>query len=177
LVPLRRRLRDHGVAPVLRALAKLRPGSEHGREVVRKARAYFTEHAARMDYPTFAARQFPIGSGAIESTCRHLVQLRAVQAGMRWRPEHLQAVLSLRALQRSGRWAAFWATRPLLRSRPQRATAGALATPMVTPAAPTAPSVPSLTAPQTPAPSLLPRPWQPRRHPWRSRPLSTTRSA
>lgn len=185
LVPLRRRLRDQGVAPVLHALAKLRPPTEGGREEVRKARAYFTEHAARMDYPAFAARQFPIGSGAIESACRHLVQLRAVQAGMRWRPDHLQAVLSLRALQRSGRWAAFWAARPLVCARLHRAIAAAQVAPRpdAHAGAPPAPTTPPLPVPppaaslQTPPSSAHPRPWQRRRHPWRGRSLSDKLSA
>jgi len=191
LVPLRRRLRDQGVAPVLRALAKLCPPTALVREEVRKAIAYFTEHAARMAYPAFAARQFPIGSGAIESTCRHLVQLRAVQAGMRWRPEHLQAVLSLRALHRSGRWTAFWATHPLLRSRLQRAATPAPPTARgeqpqrTSPARTTPPPITTLAHPATPPtphqhdqPARLPpRLWQRRQHPWRGRSLSAHHSA
>jgi hypothetical protein len=178
LVALRRRLRDQGVGPVLRALGRLRPRGEGGREEVRKALAYFTEHAARMDYPAFAARAFPIGSGAIESTCRHLVQLRAVQAGMRWRTEHLQAVLSLRALHRSGRWAAFWADRPLLRARTHRAALAATPTPALAPPAappaaarPVAPAAPRTPPPRAGAPAA-PRPWQRPQHPWRGRPRS-----
>lgn len=190
LIPLRRRLRDRGVASVLRALAKLRPTTEQGREEVRKALAYFTEHAARMDYPAFAARQFPIGSGAIESACRHLVQLRAVQAGMRWLPEHLQAVLSLRALQRSGRWTAFWASRPLWRAQAQRAAAAVAPTRAAAPAAAPILPVPSTRTAPDPTPAALPlpplpaadavrptpplpRPWQRQAiHPWRLRSLS-----
>lgn len=187
LVPLRRRLRDHGVAPVLRALAKLRPTTVLGREEVRRPLAYFTEHAARMDYPAFAARQFPIGSGAIESTCRHLVQLRAVQAGMRWLPGNLQAVLSLRAVHRSARWAAFWADRPLLRAQQHRAAAAGVAAaaakaPTTAPPAPPTPHNPSTAAPSTAPPppaaaTAPPRPWQPGRHPWRGRALSYEQSA
>jgi hypothetical protein len=189
LVPLRRRLRDHGVGAVLRALAKLTPQTAAGVEEVRKAREYFTTHAARMNYPAFAARRFPIGSGAIESTCRHLVQLRTVQAGMRWRPDHLQAVLSLRALHRSGRWAAFWASRPLWRARTLRATASSIA-PTRTAPAPTAPPAPAVgtapvPAPCTSRPAAAPastppprKPWQgSTTHRWRLRSLTHQRAA
>ncbi len=196
LTPLRRQLRDQGPAPILRALARLRPTTPSGQEEVRKAIEYFTEHAARMDYPAFAARQFPLGSGAIESTCRHLVQLRAVQAGMRWRADHLQAVLSLRAVARSGRWAAFWASQPLLRARLHRAATTAAATtapPALTtvsappallpaPAVPTPPDQPApLPAPTVPTSTAtvppLPLRSRPKAHPWRARLLTHTQSA
>lgn len=197
LVPLRRRLRDQGVGVVLRALAKLRPQSGAAVEEVRKAQAYFTTHAARMNYPAFAARQFPIGSGAIESTCRHLVQLRAVQAGMRWRADHLQGVLSLRALHRSGRWTAFWARLPLWQSRtqrpPARATAAAASTVAPTPPVPEVGAAAPPSAPDgavatrvcpapsdaTPAGTPPPRkPWQGGpTHRWRRRSLTRHRAA
>jgi hypothetical protein len=73
---------------------------------------YFTAQAARMDYPRFVARRFPIGSGAVESTCKALIAARTKGAGMRWSQAGVQAVASLRALHRSGRWAHFWQTQP-----------------------------------------------------------------
>ena len=81
-------------------------------EEVRKARGYFTEQAARMDYPTFIARQLPIGSGVVESANKTLITAREKGAGMRWRGPGAQAVASLRAVHRSGRWDAFWRTQP-----------------------------------------------------------------
>jgi hypothetical protein len=133
--PLKIRLLDTGPAPILAALADLTsvapdttpdtdpgtPLSPHAAEEVRKARGYFTDHAARMDYPRFVARQLPIGSGAIESTCKTLIQAREKQAGMRWSHDGAQVVASLRALHRSGRWDAFWLTHPQ-RRRPPIAT-------------------------------------------------------
>lgn len=65
-----------------------------------------------MNYPTFVARQLPIGSGAVESACKTLIEEREKGAGMRWTKTGAQVVATLRALQRSGRWIAFWATHP-----------------------------------------------------------------
>ncbi|MBA2450412.1 MAG: hypothetical protein H0V51_20550, partial [Chloroflexi bacterium] len=98
---------------VLAALEALAPaaGTETAEEV-RKALGYFTTNASRMDYPRFLARQVPIGSGAVECACKTLVQARAKQAGLRWSRAGVQAVLSLRAVHRSGRWDQFWQTRP-----------------------------------------------------------------
>ena len=111
--PLKGALLLEGVGPVLAALEALAPaaGTETAEEV-RKALGYFTTNASRMDYPRFLARQVPIGSGAVECACKTLVQARAKQAGMRWSRAGVQAVLSLRAVHRSGRWDQFWQTRP-----------------------------------------------------------------
>jgi hypothetical protein len=111
-------LRHQGVAPVLAALEDLQAHTAAGEDVLRRVRAYVVTHATRMDYPAFRARLFPIGSGAIESTVRNLVQAREVLAGMRWTQQGAHAVANLRALYRSvGRWAAFWRTRPLRRAQ------------------------------------------------------------
>lgn len=113
VAPLKGALLTEGVGPVLTALETLVPVAEpEAAEEVRKARGYFTTNAARMDYPRFLARRLPIGSGAVECACKTLVQARAKQAGMRWSRTGVQAVVSLRAVHRSGRWEQFWQTQP-----------------------------------------------------------------
>jgi ribosomal protein L34E len=153
--PLKGELLDTGPAPILAALAALTPaasdtdGDPDGNtdggtdldadaaEEVRKAIGYFTDHAARMDYPRFVARRLPIGSGAIESTCKTLIQAREKQAGMRWSHQGAQVVASLRALHRSGRWDHFWQSHPQRRRPPiaTRPPASASASPTDTRAA------------------------------------------
>jgi hypothetical protein len=118
--PLKGRLLDEGSAPILAALAELTPtvrGADAAEEV-RKALGYFTDHAARMDYPGFVARQLPIGSGGVESACKTLIQAREKQAGMRWSHDGAQTVASLRARHRSGRWDRFWRSHPQRRRPP-----------------------------------------------------------
>ena len=168
--PLKDRLYEQGAAPVLAALAALSPQTEEAAEAIRVAQGYFTTQAARMDYPRFVARQFPIGSGAVESTCKTLIAARAKGAGMRWNRAGVQAIASLRAVQRSGRWERFWQTQPQrrpprVRSQPRPRPAAPLRCPQAPPAlaalpagppAGTAPSVSCETAPR-------PRP-TPRRH-------------
>ena len=51
---------------------------------------------ARMDYPTFRQQGLPLGSGAVESAGRHLVQLRMKCAGACWSDAGGQAVLNVR---------------------------------------------------------------------------------
>jgi len=142
--PLKDHLYRHGAAPILTALAALVPTTEEAVSAIADTQTYFTRNAARMDYPQFVARQFPIGSGAVESACKCLVEARLKQAGMRWGAPGSQAIASLRALHRSGRWAAFWQTHPY------RQPAGGAARPV--PRATVAPAArPAVTAPPGPA--------------------------
>lgn len=118
LEPLKRQLLEGGAPPILAALGDLAPSDPHAADEVRKAIGYFTTHQARMDYPRFVARRLPIGSGAVESACKTLIEEREKGAGMRWTKQDAQAVASLRALWRSRRWTDFWQTHPQ-RRRPK----------------------------------------------------------
>jgi len=120
---LKDQLYRHGAAPVRAARAALTPTTEEALTAIDDARTYVTRNAARMDYPRFVARQLPIGSGAVESSCKCLVEARLKQAGMRWGAPGSQAIASLRALHRSGRWAAFWQTHPDQYQPPMEETA------------------------------------------------------
>jgi hypothetical protein len=95
-------LRHEGSAVVLAALRQARAPTAEGRLVLRRERRYFRTNAARMDYPTAKAEGFPIGSGAVESLARHLVQLRLKRPGARWSRPGAQAILTLRAHLKSG---------------------------------------------------------------------------
>jgi hypothetical protein len=188
LAQQRHALRHQGSRPVRRALGKLRPPTVDAAEEVRKARGYFRTHAARMRYPTFRARQFPIGSGAIESTAKNLIQQRQTQAGMRWSERGAQAVASLRALHRSGRWTTFWRSLPQTRLRLLPAGKPAQGGRPALGAAqrPAAPAAPVLSPPPPASPATAPPGaqriqttgkvwWQHRT--WRDRPISQQRSA
>jgi hypothetical protein len=186
--PLKTRLYEEGAAPVRTALEALLatlstaptiPEAENGPlTAVRRALEYVTTHAARLDYPTFVARQWPIGSGAVESAGKSVIQARTKGAGMRWSGAGAQQVVALRALHRSGRWETFWRAQPqrarlLLRPRQRRTrpTPG----PLPTPALPAAPGL-AASAPLPPPPP--PRPLRPAPdHPWRRQPIGRARSA
>jgi hypothetical protein len=111
--PLKEALYEQGAPAVIAALAAVQPATPEAADLVRTTRAYFLEHAARMAYPQFVAQQLPIGSGAIESLCKNLVEERAKGAGMRWTASGVQAIVSLRAVHRSAQWTTFWARQPL----------------------------------------------------------------
>lgn len=116
--PRKGKLEREGVRPVLEALGELETEDEGAAREVSKAIGYFTEHAARMDYPRFIAMKLPIGSGAVEGACKVILEEREKGAGMRWSGREAQAVAPLRALHRSGRWKEFWRSHPQRRRPP-----------------------------------------------------------
>jgi hypothetical protein len=72
----------------------------------RLERAYFKRNGekGRMDYARLAALKMPIGSGAIESTIRRVVNLRLKGASIYWHKKSAEAVLLLRSYYKAGRW-------------------------------------------------------------------------
>jgi hypothetical protein len=93
----RHTLRHEGGTALLQALRGVQPPTAEAQEVLRRERGYFRTNVARMAYPTFVAQGLPIGSGAVESAAKHLVQLRLKRPGARWSPTGAQAILTLRA--------------------------------------------------------------------------------
>lgn len=74
---------------------------------LRKLLPYIADHAGRMRYSEFKKRNIPIGSGAVESCVRRIVNLRLKGNGIFWKLETAEGILHLRAQMLSGRWDAF----------------------------------------------------------------------
>lgn len=97
-----RELWEKGAEPVEKALAEAKAETPEAAEALRVERDFFHNNAIRMDYPTFRDRGLPIGSGAVESSAKHLVQQRMKRSGARWSPSGGQAVLNVRSRLLSG---------------------------------------------------------------------------
>ena len=65
--------------------------------------AYFRTHRHRLDYQVAEKRGQPLGSGAIESTCRQY-QCRFKRPGQFWTRSGDEALLCLETFWRNGRW-------------------------------------------------------------------------
>ena len=96
-------LLEHGVEPLLAELRSVEPASPEAAEVLRVERGYFITNAARMAYPTFHTRGLPLGSGAVESAAKHVVQVRMKRSGVRWSDVGGEAMLALCAYRASNR--------------------------------------------------------------------------
>jgi hypothetical protein len=79
-------------------------------EVHRQVTQYISNHADRMDYPSYRASGWQIGSGHIEAACKTVVNQRLKLSGMRWGCDGADAVCHLRALYEgeASQWNAFW---------------------------------------------------------------------
>jgi hypothetical protein len=57
---------------------------------------YFRNNLSRMDYDTYKAQGFPIGSGLVEGSCKFVVAKRFEGSGMRWKRQDNIRVLRVR---------------------------------------------------------------------------------
>lgn len=80
------------------------------RECYRQQAQYVRNNVHRMDYPTYLARGWMIGSGPVEAACKLVVGGRLKGSGMRWREPGSDSLCHLRALflSQPGQWEAFW---------------------------------------------------------------------
>lgn len=88
-------LKQGGWARVCRALKQLQLTGAAA-QIRDQTVGYLKRHATQLAYDKYQAAGLPIGSGAIEGTCKHLVTSRCKQAGMRWSTPGLDALLALR---------------------------------------------------------------------------------
>ena len=82
---------------ILRNIRLLYPRGHVLPDPVRKAMLYLFHNRWRMRYHLFREAGYPIGSGTVESACKHVVQQRLKQSGMRWSRIGAQAMLALRS--------------------------------------------------------------------------------
>jgi hypothetical protein len=90
-------LKADDVRAVLRAIAAWKPKSREQYPLRRTQFRYFRHNAERMRYGTFRKKGYHIGSGVVEAGCRQVVCQRLDEAGMHWREENAEAIVTLRA--------------------------------------------------------------------------------
>ena len=78
---------------------------------VEKELTYFDNNIPRMQYGTFRAKGFFIGSGVIEAGCKTVIGTRCKQSGMFWSEPGAENVLALRCIHSSRRLTDFWKNR------------------------------------------------------------------
>ena len=105
LKPLVRQLKNESAVKVVEQLEDILTQLPTGEsaQAVEKELNYFHEHLQRMDYRAGRRRGEPIGSGAVESTCRQ-AQCRFKRPGQYWTSQGDEALLCLETFWRNGRW-------------------------------------------------------------------------
>lgn len=187
-----RRLRDQETTP------EGKPVSAEAREMVAGSLAYLEKRREQIRYAVFEANGYPIGSGAVESANKLVVEARLKGAGMHWAREHVNPLVALRTIVCSDRWDEAWpqmsghlrqqARERALQNRARRHQAKRRADPVPVVAA--VPLLPpdfrpcsSRTLPPSPTPPVLvPKPPAVSRrpaadHPWRRYPIGRGKPA
>lgn len=105
LRPLAKQLKHQSAIKVIKRLEEIVETLPNGAtaQTVEKEVNYLREHQDRMDYRAGQRRGEPIGSGAIESTCRQ-TQCRFKRPGQYWSPQGDEALLCLEMFWRNQRW-------------------------------------------------------------------------
>ena len=148
------RLKHEGgqaLLPDLHAWSESQPQPESRAEAL----AYLDKRLAHMAYPDFRAQGWPIGSGAVESANKLVVEARLKGAGMHWARAHVDPLLALRNVVCSDRWDEAWVqiVQQLRRQAQQRQTKPQPTlhlievTPAAMPALPTATPAPNAASP------------------------------
>jgi len=90
----------------LRAEHKRRRGAK--RERLEKEIHYLEAGRARMDYAKYRQAGWPIGSGAVEATCKHLIKERFHRTGARWTRPNIAPIAALRVAIANDEWENVW---------------------------------------------------------------------
>jgi hypothetical protein len=170
-------LKHDGPDPVLAALRALPAGEQRD-----AALDYLVPRRAQLQYPTFRADGYPIGSGIVESANKVVVEDRLKGSGMHWAPQNVDPLLALRTIVCADRWDEAWpqitarlrtADRTRRQQRRQRCAerrAARLATtPQPTLGAPTAPIARPASPTPRPAPKTIVNGRPTSAHPWNRR--------
>jgi hypothetical protein len=102
LEEMRKRLKQGDVDEILDELKELARG--RNAKTVKREMNYFKENKERMKYDVIMNKKLPIGSGAMESGIRQVVNMRLKSAGMFWNKENAEGFLHLRCYLKSRRW-------------------------------------------------------------------------
>jgi hypothetical protein len=100
-------LKHEGPKKMLLEFQKLQ--CKHPQEqVVSGNLAYLKKREEQIQYPTFQAQGWPIGSGIAESANKLVVEARLKGSGMHWHANHVNPMLALRTMICSKRWKQEW---------------------------------------------------------------------
>jgi hypothetical protein len=101
------RLKHQGPEKILTHLAWL--AARYPSSTIQEKLAYLQKRKAHMQYPTYQAAGWPIGSGSVESANKVVVEARLKGAGMRWGRQNVNPMLVLRNAVCNRRWPETWA--------------------------------------------------------------------
>lgn len=97
-------LKEEGLKSCRKIIDQIECRTKTQRSEKTKLDKYLDNNAERMNYPEYLARGLLIGSGAIESAHRTVIQRRMKLSGQRWSKQGAKNMLNLRTINMSGHW-------------------------------------------------------------------------
>lgn len=98
----KKRLRYSKIGEMLDALKSACRGKRS--KMLLREQEYFVKNRGRLDYAAMRTLNMPIGSGAIESAIRRVINLRLKSPCIFWNEDTAEEMLLLRAYYKAGRW-------------------------------------------------------------------------
>ena len=98
------RLRNNEADKIIEELTVTIARNNESDKVRLDAIRYYENNLSRMQYKTYLEKGYLIGSGAIESAHRNVVQQRLKLSGQRWNIKGAQQIANLRAWNKSNMW-------------------------------------------------------------------------
>lgn len=95
-------LRSGNITCVMNSMKNASKGSKS--QKLRRELNYFMKHRHRFAYNIVKSFDLPIGSGAIESAIRRVINLRLKSPCLYWTEETAEEMILLRSYYKSGRW-------------------------------------------------------------------------
>lgn len=100
----KKRLQKNQVSKIIEFLLHEEGRTPEAEKARKDVIRYYQNNQKRMQYKTYLKAGFLIGSGAIESAHRNIVQQRLKLSGQRWSEKGAQYIINLRASHKSDRW-------------------------------------------------------------------------
>jgi hypothetical protein len=101
------KLKHSGPEDLLVELRELQSQRPEAQEIASNL-AYLEKRKQQMQYPSFQAQGWPIGSGMVESGNKLVVEARLKGAGMHWAEQNVNPLLTIRNILCSDRWKEEW---------------------------------------------------------------------
>ncbi len=97
-------LKNEGVSQLEKEIKNEICTSKEQRKAKQKIKKYLQDNRYRMNYKEYKEKNYIIGSGAIESAHKTVIQRRMKLSGQRWSTEGARHMLDLRTVSMSGHW-------------------------------------------------------------------------
>lgn len=98
------RLKNNQVEDIIEELQAHKARNTKAAGLLKEVVGYYQSNISRMQYKTYLEQGYLIGSGAIESAHRNVIQQRLKLSGQRWSVQGLQAMANLRACKKANQW-------------------------------------------------------------------------